>query len=313
MRAAVLLAGGQPKYEAFDDPVAGAGKIVVRMCAAALTRFDMAIAGGRHYFKPPDGRFVAGREGVGRLANGQRVYANARAMAGAFGSMAEHALVDPDCIFPVPDGIGDDYAAALGNAGLAAWLPLSWRARMRPGETVLILGATGVTGLLAVASAKLLGAGRVIAAGRNRAALERAVRLGADAVVDLERSTDLVAAYQQAAGGKVDIVLDYLCGAPAEAALQALGTGGRLVHVGTTISPTLAFAGAWARQANFDILGFAYYHAPVALQAEAYAQLCRHTAAGSMEIDITTSPLADISRVWAVQSQGERRRFVLVP
>lgn len=313
MRAAVSLAGRQPKYEEFGDPVAGDGKVVVRMHAAALTRFDMAIASGRHYFKPPPGAFVVGREGVGRLASGQRVYVNAKATAGVFGTMAEQALVDPALVLPVPDGIGDDYAAALGNAGLAAWLPLSWRARMRPGETVLILGATGVTGLLAVASAKLQGAGRVIAAGRDKAALARAKRLGADAVVELDDGPDLVSAYRQAAGGDIDIVLDYLCGAPAEAALQVLGTGGRLVHIGTTVAQTMTFAGGWARKANFDIMGFAYYHAPVDQQAEAYTQLCRHMAAGRMEVDISTAPLADIGRVWAAQSASARHRFVLVP
>ena len=113
---------------------------------------------------------------------GKRIYFNVNAPVGPFGSMAERTLIDPKFSFPVPDGVADDVAAALGNAGLAAWLALSWRARLRPGETVLILGATGISGLIAVTAAKQLGAGRIIAAGRNRDALARAKRLGELAV-----------------------------------------------------------------------------------------------------------------------------------
>lgn len=313
MKGAVSLGGRLPAYQEFQEPVAAGGRVVVDVCAAALTRLDMAIAEGRHYIKPSDGQFIVGREGVGRLADGQRIYFNVNAPAAPFGSMAQRVLVEAALTFPVPDGIDDGRAAALGNAGLAAWLPLSWRARMRPGETVLILGATGISGLLAVASAKLLGAGRVIAAGRDPQALERALRLGADAVVRLGPDTDLPAAYRKAAQGEVDVVLDYLCGAPAEAALQVLGHGGRLVHIGTTVSPTITFAGAAARKACFDIMGFAYYHAPVAAQAEAYAELCRHTAAGRMEIDIEPRPLAEIAQAWQAQVKGARQRFVLLP
>ncbi|WP_439686305.1 NADPH dependend quinone reductase [Cupriavidus oxalaticus] len=313
MKGAVSLAGRLPAYQEFPEPEAAAGQIVVDVKAAALTRLDMAIAEGRHYIKPPVEQFIVGREGVARLPDGGRIYFNVNAPAAPFGSMAQRALVDAALTFPVPDDIDDARAAALGNAGLAAWLPLSWRARMRPGETVLVLGATGISGLLAVASAKLLGAGRVIAAGRDPQALARARRLGADAVVALDQGVDLPAAFRQAAQGDVDIVLDYLCGAPAEAALQVLGHGGRLVHIGTTVGPTITFAGAAARKACFDIQGFAYYHAPIAEQAQAFAELCRHTAAGRMEIDIEPVPLADISRVWLAQAKGARQRFVLMP
>ena len=139
---------------------------------------------------------MLGREGVARRSDGRRIYFNLNAPLAPFGSMAERALIDPRFAFPIPDGVADDTAAALGNAGLAAWLGLSWRGRMRPGETVLIFGATGVSGLIAVTAAKRLGAGRVIAAGRDREALQRAKRLGADETVVLAAATDLVAAYR---------------------------------------------------------------------------------------------------------------------
>src|ERR1043166_5941477 len=210
--------------------------------AAALGRLGRAIARRLHYLKMPDGPFVVGREGVARDRDGRRIYFNVNAPVGPFGSMAERSLIDPKFSFPVPDGVADDVAAALGNAGLAAWLALSWRARLKPGETVLILGATGVSGLIAVTAAKQLGAGRVIAAGRNHAALTRAQRLGADATVDLAAG-DLVAAYRDAGGAAPAGVLDNVFGAPGDAALEVLALNGRLVHLGTMAGQTMTLRG----------------------------------------------------------------------
>ena len=220
MRAAVMLDGERPVFGSFAEPQATDGLLVVTMCAAALSGLDTRVARRLHYFKMPDGPFVIGKDGVARGSDGRRLYFNANAPAGPFGSMAERTLIDPRFAFPVPDNVADDVAAAMGNAGLAAWLPLSWRAKLRPGETVLILGATGIAGLIAVTAARRLGAGRIVAAGRNRDALQRARRLGADAIVDLAATTDLAAAYREAAGGEVDVVVDYVFGPPSEAALE---------------------------------------------------------------------------------------------
>jgi NADPH2:quinone reductase len=261
----------------------------------------------------PDGPFVLGREGVARRSDGRRIYFNLNAPVAPFGSMAERTLIDPRFAFAVPDGVADDTAAALGNAGLAAWLGLSWRGRMRPGETVLILGATGVSGLIAVTAAKRLGAGRVIAAGRNREALQRAKRLGADETVVLAAATDLVAAYRDAAGGAVNVVMDYVCGAPAEAALEVTATYGRLVHIGTRAGSVMTVPGAIMRRNCIDIMGFGYYHAPIEMQAEAYAELCRLTASGEIALDIETRPLSDIGAAWDAHAASSRRRQVLVP
>jgi NADPH:quinone reductase-like Zn-dependent oxidoreductase len=308
-----MSGGERPVYAGFAEPEATDGSLVVAIRAAALTGLDKAIARRAHYFAMPDGPFVLGREGVAGRSDGQRIYFNVNAPVGPFGSMAERALIDPRFSFPVPDGVADDMAAALGNAGLAAWLALSWRARLRPGETVLILGATGVSGLIAVTAAKRLGAGRVIAAGRNRAALDRATRLGADATVDLAAATDFAAAYRQAAGGSVDVVIDYLSGPPGEAALDVLALHGRLVHVGAMAGRTITLAGATARRACIDVLGFAYYHAPIESQAQAYAELCRLAAAGDIMLDIETRPLCEIGAAWDAHAAGSRRRQVLVP
>lgn len=314
MHAAVMVDGRRPAYGSFAEPQAARGLLVVEVCAAALSGLDTRVARRLHYFKMPDGPFVIGREGVARGGDGRRIYFNAEAPAGPFGSMAERALIDPRYSFPVPDDIPDDIAAALGNAGLAAWLPFSWRAPLRPGETVLILGATGISGLIAVTVAKRLGAGRVVAAGRNHAALARAQRLGADAIIDLAAaSADLAEAYREAAGGEVDLVIDYVFGAPAEAALAVLAHHGRLVHIGSLAGPAISVAGSTLRRACCDVLGFAYYHAPIDLQAQAYAELCRLARSGEIPLDIETRPLSEIAAAWDAQAAGTRRRQVLIP
>jgi NADPH:quinone reductase-like Zn-dependent oxidoreductase len=311
VRAAVMD-GERPVYGDFAEPQAADGARVVEVRAAALTGLDRNIARRLHYFKMPDGPFVLGREGVARDGD-KRIYFNVNAPVGPFGSMAERTLIDPTFSFAVPDGVADDVAAALGNAGLAAWLALSWRARLRAGETVLILGATGVSGLIAVTAARRLGAGRVVAAGRNREALARAQRLGADATVELAAGTDLVAAYRDAAGGSADVVIDFVCGAPGEAALEVLGLHGRLVHVGAMAGQTMTVRVAAIRRTCADIMGFAYYHPPIEVQAQAYAELCRLAAAGELALDIETRPLADIAAAWDARAAGNRRRQVLVP
>jgi NADPH2:quinone reductase len=312
MQAAVMKDDQRPVYDRFAEPEAIDGAVVVEVLAAALTGLDKVVARRVHYVKMPDGPFVLGREGVARRGDGRRIYFNLKAPVAPFGSMAERTLIDPRFAFAIPDGVADDTAAALGNAGLAAWLGLSWRGRMRPGETVLILGATGVSGLIAVTAAKRLGAGRVIAAGRNRDALQRAKRLGADEIVMLA-AADLVAAYRDAAGGAVDVVMDYVCGAPAEAALEVLATYGRLVHIGTRAGPAMTVPGATARRNCIDVMGFGYYHAPIETQAEAYAELCRVAASGEIALDVETRPLSEIGAAWDAHAAGSRRRQVLIP
>ena len=299
----------RPVYTSFVEPQANAASIVVAVRAAALTGLGRAFARRAHYFKMPDGPFVLGKEGVAQHRDGKRVYFNVNAPVAAFGSMAERTLIDARFSFPVPDQI----AAALGSPGLAAWLALSWRAGLRPSETVLILGATGISGLIAVSAAKRLRAGGVIAAGRNRDALERSKRLGADAIVELAGTSDLVGAYREAARGNVDVVLDYICGAPAEAALEVLSVDGRLVHIGTRAAPAMNVLGATARRVCANILGFAYYHAPIETQALAYTELCRMAAAGEIALDIETRPLSQIEVAWDTDEAGSRPRQVLVP
>src|ERR1700734_3146168 len=165
MRAAVLKEYGVPAAGEFDEPSAeGPDQAVVDVLAAGLNPVDVAICAGRFYAGKPPLPSVAGREGVGML-DGERVYFDAP--IAPFGSMAERALVDPASTYALPDGLDDGLAVALGISGLAAWLGLTWRANVQPGEHVLVLGASGVLGQIAVQAAKLLGAARVVASARS--------------------------------------------------------------------------------------------------------------------------------------------------
>src|SRR4051812_24732007 len=136
MRAAVLYELGQPRCLPFDDPVAGDGQAVVEVAAAGLNHLDIAKASGGFYLGPPPVPSVVGSDGVGTAAGGRRVFFDET--VSPYGSMAERALVPADVLIDVPDGLDDAVAAALGNAGLAAWLALTWRARLQPGESVLV-------------------------------------------------------------------------------------------------------------------------------------------------------------------------------
>lgn len=171
MHAAVLHEfGSAPRYDQFEDPVARDGEALVKVLAASLKQIDKGMASGKHYASHRELPVVCGVDGVGRLETGERVlFGGCRK---PFGAIAEKTVAPRAFCFPLPDGVDDAMAAALPNPALSSWLPLKYRAKLQPGETVLVLGATGTAGKLAVQIAKLLGAGRVIAAGRNPKQLE---------------------------------------------------------------------------------------------------------------------------------------------
>jgi NADPH2:quinone reductase len=305
-----LHAYGTPRFGVFDDPRSNEETTVVEVTAAAISRFDIIYASGSHVLKPAALPVVVGTEGVGRRPDGRRVY-----FAGPvppFGSMAERSLVATTSLIEVPEGVDDAVAAALGNSGLAAWLPLSWRGHLAPGENVLIVGATGIVGRLAVQVARLLGAGRIVAAGRDEAALERTRELGADATVRLDGSADLAAVYR-AAGGNIDVIVDYVWGPAVEAAINAAGHGARIVQVGRAGHDQIQVSADVARAKSLDILGYATYHAPYEIRAAAYRRLGELAGQGQLVVDVERVPLVEIERAWERQRTGTRSRLVVVP
>ncbi len=311
MRAAVLHEYGIPEAGEFEDPAAGDGQAVVEVLAAGLNPVDVAISAGRYFAGRPPLPCVAGREGVA-LLDGERVYFDAPVLP--FGSMAERALIDPSGAYPLPDGLADGLAVALGVSGLAAWLALTWRANLKEGEHVLVLGASGVVGQLAVQVAKWLGAGRVIAAARSREGLERTLAIGADATVSLTGDAEALAdAMSEAAEGRIDVVLDPLCGEPLRAAVQAASFGARIVQLGQGADPEATLPSAAIRGKLLVIMGQVNYAAPPEIKREAYGRMTDLAAAGELQAEYETIELERVDEAWERLQAGPHKKIVLVP
>jgi NADPH2:quinone reductase len=308
--AAILTEPGTPHFASFEEPSAGDGQAVVDVAVAGMNPVDITIAAGRFAHLKPTFPCVAGREGVG-VSGERRVYFGNTVQP--FGSMAERALVAEAELFDVPDGLDEALAVALGVAGLAAWIPLTLRAKLQAGETVLVLGATGVVGMIAVQAAKILGAGRVIAAGRDADGLRLAAERGADATVDIAAAGDLAEAFRKAAEGAVDVTIDPLWGAPALAALQASARFGRHVQIGNAASATLDLPSGAFRQTSTAILGYTTATASREERAAAYAALAEHAGAGRIAVDVERMRLRDVEQAWQRQASCAHRKLVLVP
>jgi NADPH:quinone reductase-like Zn-dependent oxidoreductase len=310
MRAAVLHELGVPRAEDFAEPEAGAGQAVVEVLAAGLNPVDVAICAGRFYAGAPPLPSVAGREGVG-LLDGRRVYFDAPILP--YGSMAERALIDPQSTYDVPDGVQNGVAVALGISGLAAWLALTWRASLQPGEHVLVLGASGVLGQIAVQAARSLGAARVVAAARSQDGLQRALELGADAAVALDGSEDLPARLAEAGEGRIDVVVDPLFGEPFAAALNAASFGARIVQVGSAAGNESTVSSAAIRGKMLVVMGHTNFAAPPAVKRDAYASLSALAASGELIVEAEPIELERVDEAWQRLQAGSHRKIVIVP
>ena len=256
------------------------------MLAASLNPADIAIASGSFPFGSPPLPYVPGIEGVGtvvqseRFAPGTRVWTSGRGLGvAADGTFAERYLAAEEVLVEVPAEVADVDAAALGVVGLAAWMPLSWLAPVKPGESVLVLGATGNVGSVAVQAAKVLGAGRIVAVGRDADRLQRALELGADAVVEIADDLgERLAA--SVADDPPTLVFDALWGAPLEAAAAVTAPGGRIVHLGQSAGPTATLASGLIRGRQLQIQGYSNFAVPQEAIAAGYRDLLGHAAAG---------------------------------
>jgi NADPH:quinone reductase-like Zn-dependent oxidoreductase len=319
MHAAVLHALGEaPKCEQFPDPTVADGEVIVHVHAASLKPVDRQLASGSHYASPQKLPVVCGSDGVGHLEDGRRVFFGGTRPP--YGAMAERTVVPTIYTFPVPEGVDDETAAALPNPAVSAWLSLAFRAKLNPGENVLILGATGVTGRLAVRIAKLLGAGRVVAAGRNQQVLSMLYELGADATISLNLPAEELSEAFLREGGQsgFQVVVDYVWGSPAEAFLRThtgrefavMKSETRYVQVGESAGPTISLPAAVLRSAAVTILGTAGIP-PREILSDALQQVMTHAANGQLHIDTERMPLADIEKAW--QRNEPRSRIVIIP
>jgi len=318
MNAAVVHAfDAPPRYTSFADPVAEAGEKIVNVVAAGLHPIVKALANGTHYGSTGELPFIPGVDGVGRLQDGTRVYfGTARSPYGTFSELA----VAPDWIcLPLPAGLDEVTAAGIANPGMSSWAALSARAKLVAGESVLILGATGSAGQMAVQIAKRLGARRVVAAGRNPKALEKLRDLGADAVISLKQEHGLlVSAFRsELAGAGVDVVLDYLWGGPAESVLEAISVKGlkhqtsriRFVQVGQSAGRTISLAAATLRSSGLELLGSGYGSASLDEILKAVGEFFKVAAAKPFQTNVKTAPLRDVESLWKTSEDGVRLVF----
>jgi NADPH:quinone reductase-like Zn-dependent oxidoreductase len=323
MQAAVIGRHGEPpEYRSHPAPDRGPGQVLIRVTAAPVNPLDLLCASGTSYFGPPALPYVPGTQGVGiieaadAIPVGQRVWFSCDAgMRPGDGALAQLCLAGPDSVRALPDSVPDDLAAALGLPAIAAWLALSWRGGLKPGERVLVLGASGTVGQIGLQAARLLGAGRVVAACRDPVGMARAAELGADAVADLT-GTDADAIARRladAADGPVDLVLDPVWGRPAEAAVRVLAPGGRLVNLGSPAAQDATFGSAALRSTMTSVLGYTNNAISTQARSAAFDEILAHAAAGRLTVDREILPLARAAAGWSRCGQAPHRRAILVP
>jgi NADPH:quinone reductase-like Zn-dependent oxidoreductase len=323
VRAAVLHTPGEsPRYGDHPDPADRPGSSVVRVTAAPIVPLDQLCASGRSYFGRPATPYVPGVQGVGVveesavLPAGTRVFfATSAGMAPGDGSYAERCLVADGDLVALAQDVPDTALAALGMSGVAAWMCLTARGRLGPGERVLVLGGGGAVGQAALGAAKVLGAGRVAAVCRSDEAAERARAAGADEVVTLVADVDeLTTRLKDATGGSVDVVVDPVFGTAATAASRVLADGGRLVNLGGASGDTAEFSSAVLRSRSAEILGYTNNALTPAERNAALATVAEHAAGGRMAVAYTRIPLADAADAWSRQAAGHAGvRIVLEP
>lgn len=313
MKAAVVPGPNQtPIYADFDDPTPRDGFTIVDVAASALSNATRARATGSHYSSAGNFPLVPGIDGVGRTEDGRRV--GFVLPEAPYGGMAEKTLVRNALCLPIPDEVGDVLAAAIINPGQSPLGALRARAGLQPGETVLINGATGITGQIAVQIAKHLGASRVIATGRNAEALARLAELGADHTIDLTAGPENLQAALETHAEGIDIVLDYLSGPPTETVLAAIarnykaGTPLRYVIAGTAAGAVTTVPTSVLASIPLTLMGSGIGAVRVSDILQAAKDALQIAGTMQLHIDINELPLSKIAETWA--TNHDRRRVV---
>jgi len=315
MKAAVVRILGQPpRWEDIAGPPEGEG-VLVDVLAAALSPRVRSGASGTHYTGTAPLPFVPGLDGVGRFPDGRRRYF--LAANDAWGTMAEQTRAHPSLTVALPDHVSAATVAAVMIPAISSWVALTERVQIQAGQSVLVLGATGVAGQLAVQIVKHLGGGRVVAAGRESHALDRVRSLGADQVVRLNGdSTDGISVAR--AASDVDIVLDYLWGSVASAVLPELcrqrvaeSTALHWVAIGSAAGDVVPLSSVLLRKRNLHVLGSGQGATSTADMFAVAPQIVEACATGILQIDIREVPLAGVERYWLMKEpSGERVVFI---
>jgi len=310
VRAAVISEPGRtPELAERSEP---SGEAIYEISAVSLNPLDINVGAGRYFGGHPELPYVTGCEGVGRAPDGTRVYLFGDGLGlSRDGLLAERGAAPADLGIPLPDAVPDEVAAACGIAGMAGWMCVAWRAPVRRHDRVLVLGATSTVGLVATQTAKLLGAERVVAVGRNPERLKRAAELGADVTVSLEED-DLAAAFKEAAGGDGPThIVDTLWGPPAAAAIQAASPGYRVVQLGQSAAAEATLTSAAIRGKMGEIYGYTDFAVAANTFREQYLRLLGHAAAGEIVFDIEMYPFERVAEAWERQAVGANAKLVV--
>ncbi len=318
MRAALLHTfGAAPAHGEHPDPAPKPGETLVQVTAAPIVPLDRLCASGASYFGKQPLPYVPGVQGVGTVISspelpvGSRVwFATSAGLKPGDGSFAERCAVPPADLVPVTVDLDDAAVAALGTSGIAAWMSVSWRAALQPGERVVVLGASGAVGQVALSVAHELGAARVVAVCRSDAAGDQARTAGADEVVVLrsdEARAGLTARLTDAAGGPVDVVIDPVFGEPAAAAAMALGPWGRLVNIGAAAHDLAEFSSAVLRGRSIGILGYTNNAISAEQRADALTHVLALAARGAASVEHRVIPLADCADAWVTAGRSGPR------
>jgi len=316
MEAAVVYDLKQPPcWRSFPEPTPTVGEVLIRVRAAGLHPIVKALASGSHYSSTAEVPMVAGIDGVGTRPDGIRVFFGGPRKP--WGTMAQRCAAAQSMCVPLPDGIDDLQAAAIGNPGMSAWLSLKERAALQSGETVLILGATGVAGHLAIQAARHLGARRILAAGRNVDSLSGE---NVDAIIALDQpEDDLREAFLAESGKGIDVIIDYLWGRPTEILLECLARGfnpkaaraTRLVEVGESAGKTISLPGATLRSIDLKLMGSGFGSVPVEKIVSAVSTFFDLAAARILQVDVVPVPIKDVESAWTRVEKGRRIVFTL--
>ena len=311
MKAAVVTAAGRtPVYSDFPTPTAKPGEELISVRASALSQFSKSRASGSHYSSGGGFPLVAGSDGVGVTQDGKRVYFVLP--EAPFGALAEFCPVISNKCVKLPDALDDITAAAIANPGMSAWAALVERAHLAPGETVLVNGATGTAGRLAVQLAKHLGASKIIATGRNAEELEELKNLGADIVIPFTLGTlhpsgakEYENSLKHVFASGIDVVIDYLWGESAKTVIVAIAKAVedakpvRFVHVvGASREENIELPGAALRSSAIMLMGSGVKSVPMSVLLQAIRSVFEAVQPAGLKIATKVVPLSQVEEVW---------------
>ncbi len=319
MNAAVVTSFGEPpRYQLFDRPVPrGDEEVLVDVLAVGLHPRVRTGAAGAHYTSTGTLPMIPGIDAVGRRADGRLIYF--AAADDVLGTMAEQAIADVRRTVELPDDADVPKVAAAMNPAMSSWVALRRRVPLNPGQSVLILGATGNAGTMAVQIAKRLGAGRVVGAGRDPGRLSALATVGIDETVRLTSDVEATGEALAAAAADVDVVIDYLWGAPAQHAIMALLTARsdrshelNWIQIGAQAGPEIELPSVALRSANFRLQGVGQGSVSGADYLAQLPSLAEEITSGAISVSPALVPLAEVEAAW-IRPEPPGQRIVIGP